>query len=243
MPELDWLLQNLPGRPSTVVLTYLEHRPLIAPAEEPGWEGAINRWNPRLDGDLRYVKLVNTFFWLLSPTHVMTTRFFNELARDQILPSAGAAEIRALPMPDGRKMLFQSGEFDLPTQDRGPGAVAQTLRGFVWLRSELARRQLRLIVLLLPSRYTVYAPVLTNTDGPWTHYLDHLDEQLRARGINSVNGLEIYRSAARQEVQGGTLSFFLEDLHWNPKGVERAAGPLAKAIDEDIRMHRTDHAF
>jgi hypothetical protein len=79
LPELDWLLEHLPRRPSTVVYVYLEHRPLVPPLEAKGIKGALQRWNPRLEGDLRYCKLLNTFFWELSPSRVVTTRLFNKL--------------------------------------------------------------------------------------------------------------------------------------------------------------------
>jgi hypothetical protein len=231
MPELDWLLSHLPGRPTTIVYTYLEHLPFIAPGEMGGPSGRLRRWSPKIEGDLRYLKLLNTFFWELSPSRVVTTRFFNKLANDRFFPNENTSTVRALALPDGRELLFRDYEFQLPEQDRGPDAVAQTTRGFQWLKSEMEKRQIRLIVLLLPNRYTIYAPLLAkNTDGPWTNYLDQLDAQLHQNGIETVNGLEVYRSFANQEIQTGQLSFYREDTHWNPRGVERIAGPLADAI-------------
>jgi hypothetical protein len=107
------------------------------------------------------------------------------------------------------------------------------MTGFQWLKSELDKRNIRLIVLLVPNRYTVYSPVLTGKDGAWTHYLDNLDVQLHQAGIETVNGLDVYRSAARQEVESGQLSFFREDPHWNARGIERIAKPLAEAINRN----------
>ena len=230
MPELDWLLTHLPGRPSTVVYTYLEHLPLVSPSEKGGLQGALLKKDPRLEGDLRYGKQINTFFWELSPARVVTTRFFNELSNDKIFPNESARTVESLPLPSGQKMLFHDYEYQLPQQDRGQIFVAQTARGFEWLQSEFQKRHLRLIVLLMPNRYTLYAPLLGNVDGPWAHYLDRLNVELKKLGIETVNGLEVYRSVVKQEVQTGNLSFFREDTHWNAHGVNTIAAPLAKAL-------------
>ncbi len=234
MLEWDWLLDHLPGRPSTIVYTYLEHGTFLAPQATPGLRGRIMSRDPTLEGDLRYLMLVNTFFWQLSPTRVVTTRLFNRLENDKFFPNENAKTIHALPLPDGDKMLFRDYEYGLAEQNRGPAEVAQSMSGFLWLKSELDKRNIRLIVLLMPNRYSIYAPVLTGKDDPWAHYLDLFDEALHKAGIESVNGLEVYRSAARQEVNSGHLSFYREDPHWNPHGVELIAKPLAEVIKQKL---------
>jgi SGNH hydrolase-like domain, acetyltransferase AlgX len=236
MPEVDWLLNHLPGRPSTIVYTYLEHVALAPPQELTGLNGLLMRHDPALDGDLRYLRLINTFFWELSPTRVITTRLFKKLDNDKFFPNQNLKTIQALPLPNGEKMLFRDYEFELAQQDRGSAAVAQTLHSFQWLKTELDKRHIRLIVLLVPNRYTIYAPLLAGNDGPWTHYLDHLNDELHKSGIESVNGLEVYRSVARQEVNSGHFSFYREDPHWNPHGVEVIAKPLAEAIKHNISV-------
>lgn len=244
MPELDWLLGHLPGRPSTVVYTYLEHVAFRSPQATPGLDGLLLRRAPNLEGDLRYLKLLNTFFWELSPSRVVTTRLFSSLENDKFFPNENVKRIQALPLPNGEKLLFRDYEYDLADQDRGPAAVAQAMTGFQWLKAELDKRHIRLIVLLVPNRYTIYAPVLTGKDGPWTHYLDNLDLQLHQAGIETVNGLDVYRSTARQEVESGQFSFYREDPHWNARGVERIAKPLADVINHNSSawLERDKHA-
>jgi len=230
MPEIDWLLGHLPGRPTTIVYTYLEHGVFLSPEVTPGINGMILRRDPDLDGDLRYLKMLNMFFWQMSPTRIVATRFFNSLENDKIFPNQGAKTIQSLALPSGDKLLFRDYEYELATLDRGPAAVARSMTGFRWLKSELDRRHLRLIVLLLPNRYTLYQPLLTRTDAPWAHYLDNVDAALHNEGIETVNGLDYYRAAAQQEVNNGQLSFFREDAHWNARGVRLIAKPLAEAI-------------
>jgi SGNH hydrolase-like domain, acetyltransferase AlgX len=233
LPEMDWLLDHLPSRPTTIVYTYLEHGTFLSPQTTPGLNGLIMRRDPVLDGDLRYLKMLNMFFWQMSPPRIVTTRFFNSLENDKVFPNENAKTIQSLALPNGEKLLFRDYEYELATLDRGPAAVAQSMTGFRWFKSELDKRHLRLVVLLLPNRYTIYAPLLGGNDGPWAHYLDHLDVALQKEGIETVNGLDIYRASARQEVNSGQLSFYREDTHWNARGVELIAKPLADAINHN----------
>lgn len=233
LPEMDWLLDHLPRRPSTIVYTYLEHGPFLSPQITPGINGLIMRYDPVLDGDLRYLKMLNMFFWQMSPPHIVATRFFNSLENDKVFPNEGAKTIQSLTLPNGDKLLFRDYEYELATLDRGPAAVARSMIGFRWFKAELDKRHLRLVVLLMPNRYTIYAPLLTGKDGPWAHYLDNLDLALHKEGIETVNGLDFYRAAARQEVNSGRLSFYREDAHWNARGVELIAKPLAEAIKQN----------
>lgn len=233
LPELDWLLDHLPGRPSTIVYTYLEHQTIRSPQSIPGLDGALLRRAPLLEGNLRYLKLLNTFFWQLSPTKVVTTRFFSSLENDKFFPNENVKTVQSLALPSGDKMLFRDYEYELADLDRGPDVVAEAMTGFQWLKAEMDKRHIRLIVLLVPNRYTVYAPILAGKDGPWTHFLDNLDLQLHGAGIETVNGLDVYRAGAKQEVESGQLSFYREDTHWNAHGVERIAKPLADTINRN----------
>ena len=125
---------------------------LNLPEATPGLNGLLLRRAPALDSDLRYLRQRNTFFWQLSPSRVVTTRFFNKLENDKFFPNELAKTSRSLTLPDGKKMLFRDYEYELPDQDRGPAAVAQTMGGLLWLKSELDKRHIRLIVLLVPTR-------------------------------------------------------------------------------------------
>ncbi|HTF63525.1 MAG TPA: hypothetical protein VK638_12545 [Edaphobacter sp.] len=228
LPELDWLLANLPGRPSTIVYTYLEHERPTSPDYIHGWKGALIRRAPALEGDLRYLKLLNTFFWEMAPSRVITTRLFKAFANDGVLPNSYRDQIRVMNMPDGKKLIFRDYEYEIPIQDRGHSVVLETARYFSWFKEQLAKRHLNLVVLLVPNRYTLYAPLLEGRGGSWIHYLDRLNVELNNRGVTTVNGLHAYHPVA--ELASGHLLFDREDTHWNPDGIKAIAAPLAGTL-------------
>jgi hypothetical protein len=124
--------------------------------------------------------------------------------------------------------------------------VTQTARYLAWFDAELKKRKLRLVVLLLPNRYTIYGPLLTKKAGPWVGYLDRLDAELERHGIATLNGLEVYRSGAQHELETGELSFYREDTHWNPQGVHKIAAALAETLEapsSDTLAHATRHVI
>lgn len=230
LPELDWLLKHLPGRPSTIVYTYLEHERLTSPNDTHGWKGMLTRRSPELDGNLRYLKLLDTFFWEMAPSRVITTRLFKRLADDEVLPNYYLDNVRFLKMPNGQRLLFRDYEYELPNEDRGPATVLQVVRYFKWFKEQLEHRRLQLVVLLVPNRYTLYAPHLGKQGGVWATYLDRLDSKLRQEGILTVNGMNVYRPAT--ELKSGHLTFYREDTHWNPDGINTIAAPLAETIEK-----------
>jgi hypothetical protein len=144
--------------------------------------------------------------------------------------------VKELKTPDGGRMLFRDYEFEMPLEQRGPEMVTETAEYFKWLQAQLARRRLNLVVLMVPVRYTIYAPLLGEAGGVWTTYLDALEQELDQREITSVNCLALFRATAPSELTSGQLSFYREDTHWNPAGVRRVAAYLSKALAEQSRQ-------
>ena len=244
LPELDWLSSHLPSPPRTVVYVYLEHWMPVPPAETGGWKGQLERHQPRLEGDLYYGRMLNTFFWQLAPTKVVSTRVFKRLSNGVILPNVYRDSVKELKTPDGGRMLFRDYEYELAEQARGPEIVARTGRYFKWFQGELARRNINLVVLMVPARYTIYAPLLGAAGGEWTEYLNDVEHELRRQNIAAVNCLTFFREHAPEELREGRYSFYREDTHWNPSGVRLVADHLSAALEEAGRpMLRTSNAL
>jgi hypothetical protein len=98
-------------------------------------------------------------------------------------------------------------------------------------------RGIRMIVLLVPEKMTVYGPSL-GVEVPADPLLDRMERNLVSRGLRVVNGLPLLRATADADLAAGKLSFLREDEHWNADGVER----LAKAVAEAIRNGGGQHA-
>jgi hypothetical protein len=115
---------------------------------------------------LYYARMVNTFFWQLAPTKIVATRLYKKLADGRILPNVYRNSVKELKTPNGGRMLFRDYEFELPEQPRGPEMVARTADYLKWFQLQLARRRINLVVLMVPVRYTIYAPPAGRTGRP-----------------------------------------------------------------------------
>lgn len=204
----------------------------------------MERHAPGLEGDLYYARMVNTFFWQLAPTKVVSTRIFKKLADDNILPNVYRNSVKELKLPDGQRILFRDYEYEVAERTRGQEIVARTADYLKWFQAQLARRGMNLVVLMVPTRYTIYAPLLGQPGGKWTEYLDNLERELARRDVTALNCLTFFHDHAAEEIRSGHLSFYREDTHWNPAGIRLVAAHLNKTLSEQSRQItlRTSHA-
>lgn len=242
--QVDRLLGELPGRPRTALLVVLEHE-TPAPARGVGRATRLARAHPRLapavwrlkaarrevEGAWRRVER----WWALSPLDVVATRLFRQMGNDRLFPNEHARTTRTLPLPDGRPMIFRGYELQPARAGRSAADAAAMAAGIARWKEQLAARGVETRVLLLPSRYSVYGPLLEQppervAPSRVAAYIDGVAAELRGRGIPTVNALALFREAAPAELRSGSLSFYREDNHWNPRGVERVARAVADSL-------------
>lgn len=227
LTDLDWLLAHLPGRPARAVLVHLEqHR--RGPGDGPGTEG-------KLSGTVRYIRWIVKGWWDASPLNNATRRLFRRLSNGKLLTNIYEQEVDAYAMPDGRAMLFRASETfparEAPERDEIRG-MADYIE--IWIR-ELEKRGIQAIVLLLPTRFTLYGPwlVLDETRGDALRAVTDvylIETELKKKRIRTVNGLHIFRETTSKDLASGEMPFYREDNHWTPIGVERIARVLADSL-------------
>ncbi len=195
MPELDWLLQKLPVRPKHAIFVYLEHENLT-PVRPAGSLDALIDTYPEVKSVGQYIRRVVTVAQRSSPLAIMSTRLFKSLADDSVLPNVHKNRVRQVRLPDGTRMLFRDYEMQSARRPRSPRMLHDNLDRLLWCRDQLAARGLTTSFLLIPSRYTVYAPWLE--DEPRREqprkageYLDELERALKSQGITTLNALHI----------------------------------------------------
>jgi hypothetical protein len=110
------------------------------------------------------------------------------------------------------------------------GLISDRADYVAWWKDRLEERGIRMVVLLVPDKLSVYGPSL-GVKLPDEPYLNRMERQLQNRGLKVVNGLPLLRAYAESDLQSGHLSYMREDHHWSVLGVER----LAKATAESIR--------
>lgn len=92
----------------------------------------------------------------------------------------------------------------------------------------LKKKGIRFIFLPIPNKENIYHEYLPNSRRPI--FLEKLIQELRSRKIETVDT----QRAFEEEYQNySTLLYFLDDSHWNPKGVQLAADFTIKLIEKN----------
>ncbi len=137
-------------------------------------------------------------------------------------------------LADGRRLLLLKEEIERAVRPPGPDAVRRHAEYFAYFRRLLAQRGMQVCVILMPNRYSLYGPLLDGTAAvPRVPYLDCLEAELAGRGIQVINGLSVLRPYAAADLRSPDMSFYREDHHWSPAGVER----IARAAAENLRRN------
>src|SRR5262249_30122574 len=88
-----------------------------------------------------------------------------------------------------------------------------------------------LAVLVVPTSYHVYASAITDPAAPRPSDapLERFTETLNANGVFAVNVTAALKQQAADGLSRGSYSFFLDDTHWNERGIEVAAKTFVDA--------------
>ena len=243
---IDHLLDRLPARPRAALFLMVEHEQPQIPVERGQTRDAVVRAVPWLapiagaasslvaradEAKRRWDRWIE-----YSPIEAASTKLSRRLSNDRVLPNEYARGSRTLTLPDGRPMYIRRYELGPIERERSPADVPKVAAYLTWWRDSLAARGIATHVLLVPSRYTVYGPLLEREPerlagiGRVAAYIDSLDAALRAQGIGTINAHTIFRERAAEELRTGALSFYREDNHWNPGGVDLVARAVADSL-------------
>jgi hypothetical protein len=153
------------------------------------------------------------------------------LATEMTLPSAGAqyqaAWLTMANLANDQPMLFFGG--DVAVASNANRTISPDYLG--WLKSELAKRDLELVVLLVPTKYSVYAPLVKDSAAvpPSVLPLQRLAESLEARDVFVVDVTTALRKQAADDLSRNEYVYFIDDTHWNERGIAVAAQALFDA--------------
>ena len=230
-------------RPAVLLIHWEDFDPRLQHIDGAGWptdgpgEAILGRvryqeWRD----ELQYARRRLTAWWNISPLEVLSIRLFKWLSDGRILPNPYAANVAARSLPGGRRLLLLREEIDRAIQPPGDATVRRHADYYAYFRQRLQQRGLAAWVILVPNRYSLYGPL---TDGPAAvpgpAYLDRLEAALASRGVNVVNGLRVLGPHAAADLATGRMSFYREDHHWSPLGVERIAAATAGALGKEPR--------
>lgn len=101
------------------------------------------------------------------------------------------------------------------------------------LNKQLRQRNFQLIIILVPSKYTVYQPLIKGaikTDK--SEALNELQNELK--DVPVVNTTVALQQAAAAELADGNLVYWPDDTHWNAEGVRVAVAQFQAQYAADF---------
>jgi hypothetical protein len=124
-----------------------------------------------------------------------------------------------------------------PGQAKVAGATNDPLIAIVDFRDQLAARGIRLVVLPVPNKESVYPDLLTPRAEPLRSVLAprtrELLDRLRAANIEVIDLFHRFGQARRQTGSASPASLYLaQDSHWSPAGVDLTAKEVARRLLE-----------
>jgi len=149
---------------------------------------------------------------------------------DVIAMDIGGTTAKVSVLRNGEPIVFLPAEFKSPLD---PRKTAERWAAYLaWYSSELRKDGLDLVVLLVPNRPTIYAPLLAEPRDVSASIatLDDLAAALQSAGVRTVPLEHRYAQDASTLLSQKKYLYFLDDTHWNGDGTAIAA--------EEIFSHR-----
>lgn len=163
-------------------------------------------------------------FWRVCPATIVSQNLYKKFENRGVFPDSSSARVVEGHLSNGMRMLF------VPSEVAGlsrPRVI--DLAGVLTLQAALRARHLELRIILVPEKYTVYAPLLAQAPAdPEVLYLNALEQRLRDADVPVVNLLPTFRRAAVAEAAAGRSLYLADDTHWNASGVRLAAETILK---------------
>ena len=165
-----------------------------------------------------------------SPFETLAERATRVLKDDRLLPNSYADNVVQAHLPNGDRMIFYQREMKI-FEKQWPIRIDD----YVHLAEELKKHDLKLAVLLVPSKFTVYHRLLKARPPVAVEpgeLLQRLDSALRAKDIAVVNLTEALRADAEAHAADLIYNYYRDDAHWNVRGIKVAAAEIARILPD-----------
>jgi len=130
------------------------------------------------------------------------------------------------------------------------GDQGDILSAVVSFRDQLADRDIRLLVVPIPNKASIYPDKLTARANFRDHRINaktlEIISRLRQAGVEVVDLFALFRQARVASPPGeGTRYYLAQDSHWSPDGVRLAARAVAKSIIDPgwVEKGHTEYAL
>jgi hypothetical protein len=212
-----------------VIFEFLESRALQDPpaATRDGGHGTAQAFLFRALGQ-EWIDRLGTPLNQLhsSPLEALSAKLEKKIQNDTLLPNSFAAFVIEERLRNGEPIVFLPAEFKSPSD---PQKVANRWAAyFAWYAAELHKDGLDLVVLLVPNRTTIYAPLLAEPRdvSAFRRTLEAFRNALRNVDVYTVPLEPRYTQEASKLLDEKKYLYFLDDTHWNGVGTSIAAGEI-----------------
>jgi hypothetical protein len=152
------------------------------------------------------------------------------LQDDRILPNGYLDNVVQAKLRNGDTMLF------LPDDLRPPGEARPVPADYwVTLHRELQKSQRRLLVVIVPNKYTVYQNHLRDGQNLPTYgeeLVNRNESALRSLKIPVVNLTAVLKAHAEAGIDRREYVYWRNDTHWNNRGIGIAADEIVRSYPD-----------
>lgn len=122
-----------------------------------------------------------------------------------------------------------------PWSPRPPGDQGDILSAVVSFKDQLDKRDIKLLVVPVPNKASIYPDKLTARADFRDHRINaktlEIISRLRQAGVEVADLFALFRQARAARPPGERTEYYLsQDSHWSPDGVRLAAKAVAKSI-------------
>jgi len=165
-----------------------------------------------------------------SPFETLAERATRVLKDDRLLPNSYADNVVQAYLPNGDRMVFYRREMKT-FEKHWPIRIDD----YVHLAQELKKDNLKLAVILVPSKFTVYHRLLAAKPAVAVEpgeLLQRLESALRAKDIAVVNLTDALRADAEAHAAELIYNYYRDDAHWNVRGIKIAASEISRKLPD-----------
>ncbi len=228
-PNIWELIEHLQMTRGLVVWEQSERFPLPLPiVSEQRWKRQSVR---RAFGERRSEMWRKIYQYAISlktysPLEILSGRAVKLLQNGEIFPNPYRNEVAVKKLRNGREILFLSSEVENDERDRATDPVF-----FVQLQENLQKRGIRLLVLLVPDKYSVYQDLLSSAPPAVVRqkFLDVVEQRLIASRVPVLNMTQDFHKQAEALLARGQYLYWLDDTHWNADGIHEAAQAITNS--------------
>jgi hypothetical protein len=227
--SLEAVAQRLQLQHGLVIFEFLESRALQDPpsATPDGARGAVQTflfrvlgqgWTDRLGTPLNELHS--------SPLQALSAKLVKKIQDNILLPNSFASFVIQEKLSNGEPIVFLPTEFKSPPDPRK--AAERWAAYFAWYSAQLRSDGLDLVVLLVPNRSTIYAPLLAQPRDVSASRatLEDFASALQNAGVPCVSLEPRYAHDAAILLEQKKYLYFLDDTHWNGTAAAIAADEI-----------------